>query len=205
MASTRRGMSLEPAKHSAINKPFRAYGFQGACTAPAEAVYDLLADLPSHLEWAGVKQSETTRLLTMDAPTGPAGVGTEFVTTGSDGKLARFADRSVVTEAIRPAVFEFVTESRREGKPGTHPWLLTIVHRYEIDSDPLGCRVVYTEEITRIWGAPRPFSMPGLRKVVYRIAAHYMRRGFDALLAMAEDGAVARRPNNSNEGGSDGS
>jgi len=62
--------------------------FEGITRAPAEAVYDVLADLPSHLDWAGDRQATTTRLLTMDAPSGPAGVGTEFRTTGSDGKAA---------------------------------------------------------------------------------------------------------------------
>lgn len=191
MAIARQTATPDAAERSVI-KPFQAYRFKGMSKAPAEAVYDLLADLPSHLAWAGAKQSETTRLLTMEAPAGPATVGTEFVTTGSDGKVARFADRSVVTEAIRPAVFEFVTESRREGKPGSRPWLLTIVHRYEIDSVAAGCNVIYTEEIVRASGAPRPFTVPGLRKVVFRIAARYMRRGFDALLAMAQERAISQ-------------
>src|SRR5439155_21386733 len=98
-------------------------------SAPPEGVYELLADLRSHLDWAGQRQLETTRLLTMNAPSGPATVGTEFRTTGSDGKVARFSDRSVVTEATRPHVFEFVTESHREGKPEGRPWDLTLVHR----------------------------------------------------------------------------
>src|SRR4029450_4678723 len=173
MAIARQTATPEAVERSVI-KPFRAYRFKGISKAPAEAVYDLLADLPSHMEGAGAKQSETTRLLTMEAPAGRATVGTEFVTTGSDGKVARFTDRSVVTEAIRPAVFEFVTESRREGKPGSRAWLLTIVHRYEIDSVPTGCNVIYTEEIVRISGAPRPFTAPGLRKRVLLIAARYM-------------------------------
>jgi hypothetical protein len=97
--------------------------FAAACTAPAEVVYDQLADLASHLEWAGATQSEITRLLTLDAPSGPATVGVEFFTTGTDGRVARWTDRSVVTEATRPEVFEFVTQARRDGKPGSRPWL----------------------------------------------------------------------------------
>jgi uncharacterized protein YndB with AHSA1/START domain len=174
-------------ERSLIRKPFQALRFEGKTRASAEAVYDLLADLRSHLEWAGARQLETTRLLTMDAPAGPATVGTEFVTTGSDGKVARFADRSVVTEAFRPSVFEFVTESRRQGKPGSRPWQITMVHRYEIDGQPAGCRVTYTEEVTRMSGAPRAFATPGIRRLIYRIAARYMKRGFDALLAVAEE------------------
>jgi uncharacterized protein YndB with AHSA1/START domain len=174
-------------ERSQVRAPFQALRFEGTSRAPAEAVYDLLADLPAHLEWAGARQLETTRLLTMDAPPGPAAVGTEFVTTGTDGKVARFADRSVVTEVLRPSVFEFVTDSRREGKPGSSPWHLTLVHRYEISAEPTGCRVVYTEEITRMAGAPKAFVLPGVRRLIFRIAAKYMRRGFDALIALAEE------------------
>ena len=161
--------------------------FEGTCPAPAEAVYDLLADLGSHLEWAGQRQLETTRLLTMEASPGLAGVGTEFFSTGSDGKVARWTDRSVVTEATRPEVFEFVTEGRREGKPGSTPWLLTAVHRYELAPAGRGCQVTYTEELTRLDGAPKIlFSRIGSR-IVFGVSAKYMRRGFNGLLAVAEE------------------
>ena len=172
---------------SQIREPYTALRFEGTSAAPAEAVYDLLVDLPSHLEWAGARQLETTRLLSMDAPAGSATVGTEFVTTGTDGKVAKFSDRSVVTEAARPEVFEFVTESHREGKPGSRPWDLTLVHRYEIASHGTGSRVAYSEEITRMAGAPRMLSTRGLRRLVFLVAGKYMRRGFDALLALAEE------------------
>src|SRR6266508_1799080 len=163
--------------------------FEESCRAPAQVVYELLADLQSHLEWGGRRQFETTRLLTMQAPPGPAGVGTEFFTTGSDGKVAQWSDRSVVTEATSPEVFEFVTEGRRQGKPGSRPWLSTAVHRYELASEPIGCRVTYTQELTRLVGAPRVLLAPGISRIVFRISATYMRRGFDALLALAEERA----------------
>jgi hypothetical protein len=166
--------------------------FKGSCQAPAEVVYDLLADLHSHLEWAGARQLETTRLLTMDAPAAPATVGTEFFTTGSDGKAARWTDRSVVTEATRPEVFEFVTEGRREGKPGSRPWLFTGVHRYEIAPEVAGCRVTYTENLTRLDGAPRPFAIPGISWILFKVSGKYMSRGFRALLALAEERARGR-------------
>ena len=123
----------------------------------------------------------------MESPPGPAIVGTEFVTTGSDGKQARWSDRSVVTEATRPEVFEFVTEGRREGKLDSDPWLATAVHRYEIAREPEGCVVTYTEELTRLDGAPRMLVTPGISRLMFRMAAKYMRRGFDGLIAMAED------------------
>jgi hypothetical protein len=161
--------------------------FEGFSRSPAEAVYDLLADLRSHLDWAGRRQFETTRLLTLEAPAGPAAVGTEFFTTGSDGKVARWSDRSVVTEASRPEVFEFVTEGRREGTPGSRAWLSTAVHRYEISSESGGCRVTYTEELTRLAGPPRILLVPGVSRILFRISAKYMRRGFEGLLALAEE------------------
>ena len=34
--------------------------FEAASRAPSEAVYDVLADLESHLEWAGRRQRETS-------------------------------------------------------------------------------------------------------------------------------------------------
>jgi uncharacterized protein YndB with AHSA1/START domain len=192
VASTTDSVTKRGVERSLIRKPFQAIRFERKSLVSAEAVYDVLADLRSHLEWAGAKQLETTRLLTMDAPPGQATVGTEFATTGSDGKVAGFSDRSVVTEALRPTVFEFVTESRREGKPGSRPWHVTMVHHYEIDSQPTGCRVTYTEEITRISGAPRAFAVPGIRRLIYRFSARYMRRGFDALIATAEERAAVQ-------------
>jgi Polyketide cyclase / dehydrase and lipid transport len=160
--------------------------FEGSCRAPAEVVYDLLADLQSHLEWAGRRQGETTRLLTLDAPPGPATVGVEFFSTGSDGKVARWSDRSVVTEATRGEVFEFVTDGRREGKPGSRPWLFTATHRYVIEPAADGCRVVYTQDISRLDGAPAVLRAPVLSRLVFWISAKFMRRGFDGLLALAE-------------------
>lgn len=161
--------------------------FEGTTTARAEVVYDLLADLHAHLDWAGERQAEMTRLLTMEAPPGPAGVGTEFSTTGSDGKAARWLDRSVVTEATRPEVFEFVTEGRRQGKPGSSPWLSTAVHRYELAPEGSGCRVTYSEDLTRLEGAPRIAFNRLISRIVFRISAKYMRRGFDGLLALADE------------------
>ena len=122
-----------------------------------------------------------------EGPQGPASVGTEFTTTGSDGKVARWSDRSVVTEATRPEAFEFVTEGRREGKPGSRPWLSTAVHRYEIVPDSGGCRVTYTEDLTRLQGAPGLMLAPGIRQIVFRMSAKYMRRGFEGLLTLAEE------------------
>ena len=118
------------------------------CAVPAEDVYDVLADLRSHLDWAGERQSRTSRLTTMDAPEGPASVGTEFRTTGLD-PMGTFDDSSVVTEATRPHVFEFVTEARLTTKKGTSiEW--TNVHRYELEPAASGCTIHASIRIVRV-------------------------------------------------------
>ena len=55
-------------------------------TAPPEAVYDVIADLRNHLVWSGERaESDGFKMLTLDAPDGPATVGTTFTSTGSAG------------------------------------------------------------------------------------------------------------------------
>ena len=160
--------------------------------APPEAVYDTLADLSTHIEWGGSwHPSRTQRLQSMEAPEGAATVGVEFWSVGTTG-AGSWHDRSTVTEATRPALFEFVTEGRREGKPGSQPWLSTAVHRYEISSESGGCRVTYTEDLTRLAGAPRILLAPGISRILFRISAKCMRRGFEGLLALAEERSAAR-------------
>jgi hypothetical protein len=162
----------------------------GTCEAPAEAVYDLLADLRSHLEWGGRRQkSEKFRLASIEAPEGPAAVGTEFRTTGLDPSGA-FTDSSVVTEASRPQVFEFVTEARLRPKRGeVLEW--TNVHHYEIRRNGAGCAVNYSLKVMRLsrkpWWTKRP-----MRGLAMKISTSYTRSGFRNLLAMAEESAGVR-------------
>src|SRR5262245_6479667 len=73
-------------------------------TASPERVYDVLGDLRTHAIWGGEMQSKKTRIASIDAPAGPATVGTEFSTEGID-MGGPFTDRSVVTQASRPEVF----------------------------------------------------------------------------------------------------
>jgi hypothetical protein len=160
--------------------------------ASVEQVYDVLAELRSHLVWAGERQSKTGRLLSIEAPEGPASVGTEFASTGSD-PMGRFIDRSVVTEASRPSTFEFVTESRLETKKGVAEW--TIVHRFELTPTPAGCRAVYTIRVPRISALPgmlRLFNVPLLSVLLRRMATGVTRRGVENLVALAEERAGAR-------------
>lgn len=162
--------------------------------APAEAVYDLLADIDSHLEWGGRRQPRRSyRLLSVEGPDGPATIGTEFRSTGADA-MGEFADSSVVTEAARPGLFEFVTEARLSTKRGkVVEW--TNVHRYEIAARPDGCRIIYTVRILRISelpGAMAVFKVPGLRALGLRIGGLNSRKGLVGLSRLAEELSNAR-------------
>jgi hypothetical protein len=162
-----------------------------ASTAPVEAVYELLADIRSHLEWAGNRQPKKNfRVLSIEAPEGPASVGTEFQSTGADPG-GRFADSSVVTEASRPSLFEFVTEARQSTKKGkVVEW--TIVHRYELTPHGEGCRVSYTARTVRISelsGAMAMLKVPGLRSLGLKISGSFARKGLRNLVRMAEERA----------------
>jgi hypothetical protein len=165
-----------------------------AVAAPAEIVYDLLADVRSHLEWGGAMQKKKSyRLSSIQAPEGPASVGTEFSSSGADA-MGTFNDTSVVTEATRPSLFEFVTEARLSTKKGrVVEW--TLVHRYEIGPVGEGCTVSYTIRTVRISELPGPlrlFNVPGLRSVLTRVARSNVRRGFRNLVMVADERAIAR-------------
>lgn len=158
--------------------------------ASVESVYDLLADVRSHLVWAGERQKKKTRLLTIEGPGGPASVGTEFTTTGAD-PIGRFTDRSVVTEASRPSVFEFVTEAHLVTKRGKiADW--TNVHRYELAAAPEGCRIAYTIRINRISALPGMlalFNVRALAGLVRKASEGVARRGIENLARLAEERA----------------
>jgi hypothetical protein len=156
--------------------------------ATTDAVYAVLADLSSHVVWAGERQGKRTRLLTMDAPAGPAVVGTEFRSTGAD-PMGAFSDRSVVTEATPGKAFEFVTEARLTTRKGwTSDW--TNVERYELEPMAGGCRIVSTSRVTRISELPGmlgTFNVPGLRALVLAMSAMVSRRSVRNLARVAEE------------------
>lgn len=156
-----------------------------ASRASAEVVYDLLAEVRQHLEWGGRRQkSKKFRLTSIEAPEGPAGVGAEFSSTGQDPSGA-FTDSSVVTEATRPEVFEFVTEARLKPKRGEIlEW--TNVHRYEIARRGAGCEVTYTQRVMRLSRMPW-WTKGWARWLALKMSASYTRGGLRALVRMAEE------------------
>ena len=156
--------------------------------ATPEAVYAVLADLSTHTVWAGERQGKKTRLLTMDAPAGPAVVGTEFRSTGAD-PMGSFEDRSVVTEAIAGKALEFVTEAVLTTRWGrTSEW--TNVERYDLEPVAGGCRIVSTSRITRISELPGMvalFNVPVLRELGLKVSAKVSRRTVRNLARVAEE------------------
>ena len=64
-------------------------------SASPESVYDLITDLRAHLEWSGERASDDQfKLLSLDAPDGPATVGTTFSSSGSAGRTPSTTSRS---------------------------------------------------------------------------------------------------------------
>jgi hypothetical protein len=175
---------------NALKRPIEV-SVEVVSSSPAPVVYDLLADPAAHLVWAGERQG-SSRLLTMDAPPAPIGVGDEFTTTGAD-PMGSFTDRSVVTEATPSSAFEFVTDATLTTKKGaTSVW--TDVHRYAITPDGRGCRIAYTLRVTRISALPgmlRIFNWPVLSSLGVRAAAGLARNGVANLSAMAEERTAA--------------
>jgi hypothetical protein len=67
--------------------------------APPQVVYETISDLRNHLDWSGERaSSQTFKLLSIEAPDGPASVGTAFTSSGAADN-GTFHDRSEVTVA----------------------------------------------------------------------------------------------------------
>ena len=148
----------------AADKPF---GFQThpsvTSSAPPEAVYDVIADLRNHVVWSGeMAASEGFRMLSLDAPEGPATVGTTFSSSGSAQKDT-FHDLSVVTEANRPSRFTIETDATLERRSAP-TWEGHFIHRYDITAEGAGSRIVYTETIERVNYVPY-WLKPGIRTI----------------------------------------
>lgn len=168
-------------------------GAEVTSRAPAEAVYDVLADIASHLRWAGEMQKEKNHLLTIEAPDGPAMVGTEFGSTGVAPE-GRYTDRSVVTEASRPSLFEFVTQAHVVTKRGKGAELTNVI-RYEITPTSDGCRISSTVRTVRASSLPGPLAFLNvgfLAPLVRRESEAMVRRGLQNLAIVAEERAGVR-------------
>ena len=84
---------------------------EGRCDASPATVYEVLADLTTHLDWAGKGQYPGFRLISLDGA-GPAVVGTGFTSVGSIPMArSRWENENQVVEARPPEVLQFHTEA----------------------------------------------------------------------------------------------
>ena len=175
----------------AYGRDRRQWSFTGRSGALPEEVFDVLADLRSHLEWAGRRQFKSFRLLSLDGPPGPAAVGTEFASIGTiPMNRARFDNRNTVTRADRARSFEIATESTIVW-PRRAPGEGSFVSGFEISPDGDGSRVVYRFTQHRFRNPPWGLRYPLLRSVTYRVwIPFWSRRGFRNLLRLAEERAA---------------
>lgn len=163
-----------------------------SCSAPPDVVYDLLADLRTHVTWAGTQQTSDFRLLSLEAPPGPAGVGTTFTSTGTIPMSSRrWQDRSQVTAAERPSTFEFVTTATARGAKRSME--ATYRHRYEIAATAEGSQVSYTMTQLKMANPLLRLGLPVVKDLTWRFGIPFMAgRGFRNLLSNAEQRARAQ-------------
>lgn len=159
---------------------------RSAAVSP-ERVYGALADLSRHLVWGGsMHKKRNFGLTSLSAPAGPASVGTEFRSTGAD-PMGSFTDRSVVTEATRPSVFEYVTDGHLEWKKAGKPASETrITHRFEIEPDGNGALVTYRGHMTRWTDPPSVLTSRALRPLAWMVLSGYAKRMLRNLVASAD-------------------
>jgi hypothetical protein len=167
----------------------RPFGFRThpsvASSAPPEAVFDVIADLRNHLIWSGERaESDGFKMLTLDAPPGPAAVGTGFTSSGSAGKDT-FHDRSVVTRVTRPRTFVIETDAHLERRKA-ETWEAHFSHRYDIEPDGTGSRIVYTETIERVNYLPY-WLKPGIRTIFRPWVNRADRKQLRNLARLAEE------------------
>jgi hypothetical protein len=153
------------------------------CKAEPEAVYDLLADLRTHVEWGGTRQRQGFRLVSLEAPPGLATVGTSFSSTGTIPMSRRhWSDRSTVTVADRPGKFEFTTQARATAG---NPMTAVYTHTYEVSPDAGGSRVTYTMTQLSITN-PILRLGPAMGRMTWLMMPMFAGRGLRNLLALAE-------------------
>jgi hypothetical protein len=154
--------------------------------APA-LVYETIADLRNHLDWSGDRASdEKFKLLSLEAPEGPAAVGTSFTSSGT-AENGTFRDRSQVTVATPPTAFVIETDAHLDRTRG-RPWDAHFSHRYDIAPDGTGSRITYTETIERVNYVPY-WLQPGIRSLFKIYVNRADRKQLGNLARLAEERA----------------
>ena len=118
---------------------------------------------------------------------GPATVGTSFTSSGAADN-GTFHDRSVVTEASRPTRFTIETDARLERKRG-ELWEAHFSHRYDIEPDDAGSKIVYTETVER--ANYTPYWLNSLVRPIFRpLVNRADRKQLENLARLAEERSV---------------
>jgi hypothetical protein len=158
-----------------------------SCKAPAYMVYDLLADLRSHMEWGGRRVPVSgQRLTSIQAPDGLATAGVEFDSVGATAS-GEWHDHSRLTISDRRQEFEFVTKGTLEYRPGRAPIRATSIHHYDIESNPEGCTVVYQLHLTQFEGIGAGGDFPHPAVFFNVVVPWNLERGVRNLIAVAEE------------------
>jgi hypothetical protein len=186
-------MAKEMMKDLEQRSPIVTFHASGTSTASPEDVYEILADVSTHLEWAGKQApNKAFKLLSLDASKGRAAVGTTWASTGSNSKSGSmtFHDRSVVTDAAAPNRFAFVTDAHLERK-NRKTWDVRFVHRYEVQPEGAGSRVTYEARVYPV--NYRPYWLhPLIRPVTKKMVKIFAGKHIDNLSRMAEKVASRR-------------
>ena len=166
-------------------KPIVTFHVAVPSTAAPDAVYDLLADLTTHMTWAGEQgRHKGFKLLSLDASHGRATVGDRFSSQGSARAAESFVDASVVVEATPGRRFGFDTQSRLDRKRRP-TWHVRFAHRYTLVPSGGGTIIDYTCEVRP--ENYRPYWLqPGLKLMTPRMVQPMIRSNLKNLARMAE-------------------
>ena len=161
---------------------------QANANVPPERIYATLADLSTHTTWAGSMHGKKNfGLRSLEASASPAVVGTEFRSIGAD-PMGSFSDRSVVTEATGPRVFEFVTEGHLEPKKQGKPACDTrITYRFEMEPTGSGSAVTYRLHILKWTNAPAVLRSAALRPIARIMTKSYAKKMLRNLATYASE------------------
>jgi hypothetical protein len=171
------------------DRPILTLRASARSSASPAAVYAALADIRTHLVWAGEEAPKKKfRLLSMEGAAHRATVGDRFSSTGAN-IVGTFHDRSVVVEARPDSRFGFDTDSTLE-RNHSKALQARFTHRYAIDpSADGGASITYVCEAFPLNYVPwwlRPGMRPMTRFNVQRLMTAHLRN----LSHMAETAAL---------------
>src|SRR5256884_4107717 len=176
---------MRPGDSTNHKPPIITFGASVPSTASPDAVYNVLADLNTHLVWAGEQSPDKhLRLLAMEGAPTAATVGDRFSSRGANMGSMVFVDSSVVVEAEQGARFGFDTESvlERQHRPN---WQARFANRYTITPDGTGSGLGYT-----CAGGPQNYVTfwlhPLMRPLTRGMVPRAIRKNLENLAALAE-------------------